>query len=138
VYRLDQTGLEPVLGEDGSAAVVAIRPGETVDLPDGLGTVTWDDLPRFIAVDLRADPSLPWLLCASIGAFVGIAVSLFGTRRRIWLHLTPGRGKAVGTLVAGAVLAPPHDLAAHRELKRVMAAVAGREAREDHDPHRED
>lgn len=138
VYRLDMTGLEPVLDDDGAAAVVAIRPGETVELPDGLGTVTWEDLPRFIAVDLRADPSLPWLLVAAIGAFVGIAVSLFGARRRIWIHLTPARGKAVGTLVSGAVLAPPHDSSANRELERVMAAIAGRDARDDIEPGSED
>jgi cytochrome c biogenesis protein len=138
VYRLDMTGLKPVLGEDGSAAVVAIRPGETVELPERLGTVTWEDLPRFIAVDLRADPSLPWLLVAAIGAFAGIAVSLFGSRRRIWLHLAPSRGKAVGTLVTGAVLAPPHDSAAARELERVMAAIAGRVALDKTEPGSED
>ena len=55
-----------------------------------------------------------------------------------WIHVTPSRGKAVGTLVAGAVLAPPHDSAAARELERVMAAIAGREARDANPPGSED
>lgn len=134
VYRLDMTRLEPVVDDSGEPVAVTIAPGETVELPDGLGTVTWVDLPRFIAVDLRADPSLPWLLAASAGAFVGIAISLFGSRRRLWLHLTPARGKGATTLVSGAVLAHAHDSAAARELERVMAAVAGREPRDEESP----
>lgn len=138
VYRLDMTELAPVLDEAGEPATLAIRPGETVDLPQGLGTITWESLPRFIAVDLRADPSLPWLLAASAGAFVGIAISLFGSRRRIWLHLTPGPGTSAVTLVSGAVLAPAHDSAASRELDRVMAAVAGRAPADGDDKASED
>src|SRR5690606_35583222 len=89
VYRLDMAQLSPVRGDDGQPLLIELRPGDTVTLPDGLGTITWDALPRFIAVDLRADPSLPWLLAASIGAFLGLALSLFGARRRVWIIATP-------------------------------------------------
>jgi cytochrome c biogenesis protein len=125
VYRLDMAQLSPVRGEDGQPLLIELRPGDTVTLPDGLGTITWDSLPRFIAVDLRADPSLPWLLAASIGAFLGLALSLFGARRRVWIIATPGAKRSESTLVHGAVLAPAHDQAALTELNRAMAAAAG-------------
>ena len=128
IYQLDESQLSPVRGDDGQPAVLVIRPGETVELPDGLGSVTWSATPRYIGVDLRADPSLPWLLLAAVGAFVGITVSLFGSRRRVWLLLTPVAGSGESTLVQGAVLAPAHDQSARRERDRAMAAVAGREA----------
>lgn len=124
VYQLDMTHLSPVRGEDGQPFLVVLRPGETVELPAGLGSITWNELPRFIAVDLRADPSLPWLLVASIGAFLGIALSLFGARRRVWILATPAGKRGESTLVHGAVLAPAHDQAAPRERDRAMAAAA--------------
>ena len=88
VYQLDETKLTQVLGDDGKPLVIDITPGQTVTLPDGLGTVTWDSLPRFVALDLRADPSLPWVLGTALAALLGIAVSLFAPRRRLWFVLT--------------------------------------------------
>lgn len=124
VYRLDMAQLSPVRGEDGQPLLIELRPGETVELPNGLGSITWDALPRFIAVDLRADPSLPWLLAASIGAFLGLALSLFGARRRVWVIATPASKRGESTLVHGAVLAPAHDQVATRERDRALAAAA--------------
>ena len=45
-----------------SPSTLVVRPGETVDLPDGLGTLTFEGLPRFVALDLRHDPALPLVL----------------------------------------------------------------------------
>ena len=41
-----------------SRSTLVVRPGETVDLPDGLGTLTFNGLPRYVALDLRHDPAL--------------------------------------------------------------------------------
>jgi len=142
VYTLDMTHLSPVRGEDGQPFPIRLTPGQSVELPDGLGTVTWNALPRYIAVDLRADPTLPWLLGTALAALGGLALSLFGVRRRVWVLLTPvGVGEVPRTLVEGATLAPPHDHAAPAELARALAAAgvgadAGAEAAElDERPH---
>ena len=128
VYRLDESQLSPVRGEDGEVAKLVIVPGQTVELPDGSGSVTWNDTYRYAAFDIRADPSLPYLLAFAIAALLGLSLSLFGARRRIWIIATPGGGEGPVTLVTGAALAPPHDLAkAKAELDRAMAAVTGKE-----------
>ncbi len=126
VYQLDESQLSPVRGDDGLPLVVDLRPGDTITLPDGLGTVTWDSLPRFVALDLRADPSLPWILGTSLASLLGIGISLFAPRRRLWLILTPGDEEH--TLVEAAALAPPHDEAATRALASALAVASGKPA----------
>lgn len=136
VYKLDMTHLSPVRGADGQPYLIELRPGGSVELPDGLGTLTWESLPRFVALDLRADPSLPWLLTAALLALGGLSLSLFGSRRRVWVLLTPvtadaaagTRVKAPRTLVEGATLAPPHDHAAQGERARALAAAQNTES----------
>ncbi|WP_430867797.1 cytochrome c biogenesis protein ResB [Demequina aurantiaca] len=123
VYLLDESELSPVRGDDGDPVVFALALGQTATLPDGLGTLSFDELPRFAAMDLRADPSLPWLLAASISMLLGLAVSLFATRRRIWLVATMDTRT---TVVRGAALAPTHDGGVEAALDRALAATSGR------------
>lgn len=135
VYELDESQLSPVRGDDDQPLLVAMTPGQTIELPDGLGTITWEGLPRFAAFDLRRDPSLPWLLAASIGALAGLAMSLFGTRRRLWL-VAPATSPADGatTVVTAAAWAPAHDAGAADELDRILTAAHLTPATNDHPP----
>ena len=137
VYELDTTAMTQVLDDDGDPVTVFVEPGRTVELPDGLGTVTWQGLPRFVALDLRHDPALPFVLASAIAALLGLALSLFTPRRRVWLRLTEADGavdagtaapRAGRTLVDAAALARGDDVGLDEELARVMAAVraAGR------------
>ena len=139
VYKLDETRLSPVR-VDGAVlpALFTITPGETVELPDGLGSVTWNGTPRYAAFDIRADPSLPFLLFFAICALSGLTLSLFGARRRIWIIATVSGDDAAGSLsagtvlVTGAALAPPHDTAkAKAELERAMAAAKHNDKQEE-------
>jgi cytochrome c biogenesis protein len=128
VYQLDETNLTQVTEADGTPLTLYVRPGETVDLPDGLGTLTFDSLPRFVALDLRHDPSLGWVLTFALLAFAGLALSLFVPRRRVWLRLTPDIAGRTGdqgpgsgrTEVTAAALARGDDVGLQAELDRVM------------------
>lgn len=124
VYRLDQSQLSPVRGDDGQPALMRVALGETVDIPGGLGTVTFESMPRFVALDLRADPSLSYLLVAAILTLVGLATSLFATRRKIWVVAREQDGTTVVT-VAG--LAPAHDSGIEAARERALIAAVGRE-----------
>ena len=127
VYQLDESGLTQAVTDDGRPLTLYVRPGETVDLPDGLGTLTFDALPRFVALDLRHDPSLAWVLTFALLAFAGLAASLFVPRRRVWLRLTaadaaegdegPGSGR---TVVTAAALARGDDVGLQAELDRAV------------------
>ncbi|WP_308121902.1 cytochrome c biogenesis protein ResB [Actinotalea ferrariae] len=147
VYELDTDAMTQATEDDGTAVTLFVEPGQTVELPDGLGTITWEGLPRFVALDLRHDPALPWILACAIGCLVGLAVSLFTPRRRVWLRITPAAEGAEGrdatdggeaaaargadgsgtrrTVVAGAALARGDDVGLADELARVMDQVRG-------------
>ncbi len=127
VYTLDETGLTQATDDEGAPVTVYIRPGETVDLPDGLGTLTFDALPRFVALDLRHDPSLAYVLTFALVALAGLAGSLFIPRRRVWVRARPvpvaeqDEGPGAGrTVVTAAALARGDDVGLQAELDRVM------------------
>ena len=120
VYELDVARMEQVTDADGMPATVVVEPGQTVELPDGLGTLTWDGLPRFAALDLRHDPALGAVLASAIAALLGLSVSLFTPRRRIWVRAVDHGGR---TVVAFAALARGDDLGLPGELARVTDAV---------------
>ena len=120
VYELDVDRMEQVTGADGAPVTLVVEPGQTVDLPDGLGSLTWDGLPRFAALDLRHDPALGAVLASSVAALLGLTVSLFTPRRRIWVRAADHGGR---TVVAFAALARGDDLGLPGELARVTEAV---------------
>lgn len=88
VYRLETENLEKVTATEANPDPILLTLGSTVDLPDGLGTVEFSDIPRFAAFDLRYDPTLVYLLISSLAMLLGLALSLFTPRRRVWVRAT--------------------------------------------------
>jgi cytochrome c biogenesis protein len=128
VYRLDTATLTPSVDESGERVKVLVRPGETVDLPDGLGTVTvGETVPRYVALDLRHDPSLAWVLTFALLALVGLGVSLFTPRRRVWVRAWQD-GDVTHVELAG--LARGDDAGLQGEVDRALGAVPGLDADE--------
>ena len=126
VYQLDVAGLEQAVDADGREVTLYLRPGETVALPDGLGELTYEGTPRFVALDLRHDPTLLFVLVFALVALTGLALSLFAPRRRIWLRAVPGVDGR--TVVTAAALARGDDIGLRGELDAVVAEVAGADA----------
>ncbi|WP_402462170.1 cytochrome c biogenesis protein ResB [Isoptericola aurantiacus] len=124
VYRLDTANLTPSLDDDGERVKLLLEPGDTVELPDGLGTVSLagGDVPRFVALDLRHDPSLTWVLTFALLAVVGLTGSLFLPRRRVWVRSWTSDGV---THVEVAGLARGDDAGLDGEVDRALAAVPG-------------
>lgn len=120
VYRLETEGMTEVLGDDGEPVILALSPGQTVDLPDGLGTITFGELPRYAALDLRHDPSLGWLLWSSVAAMLGLTASLFTPRRRVWVRTREEDGV---TVVEAAALARGEDAGLASELDSILKEV---------------
>jgi cytochrome c biogenesis protein len=121
VYKLDTSHLKQVMGADGQAVSLKVQPGETVDLPNGLGTLTFKALPRYVALDLRYDPALTEVLVFALLALAGLATSLFTPRRRVWLRA--GVAADGRTVVTAAALARGDDIGLQPELDRVLAVV---------------
>jgi cytochrome c biogenesis protein len=126
VYTLDDARMKQSVGADGTPVTLRIRPGETVQLPDGLGTLEFRALPRFVALDLRYDPALAFVLTFALAALAGLATSLFTPRRRVWVRATPDPADPRRTLVTAAALARGDDIALPTEIDRVLAGLPDR------------
>jgi cytochrome c biogenesis protein len=84
-YALNTDELTQIAGPKADAAALELTQGQTVALPDGLGTVTFDGLKRFVSVEFHHDPTELWVLAFALLILGGLLVSLFVTRRRMWI-----------------------------------------------------
>lgn len=116
-YSLDTDDLVKRTGTGTDADPVILGLGQTATLPDGLGTITFDDLRRFIGVDISHDPTRVPILVFSILAVVGIFLGLFVPRRRIWAREVADESGRIEL----AALARGDD----PELPKVLRQVAG-------------
>jgi cytochrome c biogenesis protein len=107
-------------GADGTPTTVVVPLGKTVDLPGGLGTLSFESLPRYVAFDMRYDPALGWILAFALTALAGLGTSLFVPRRRVWLRVSSVDGR---TLVGVAALARSEDVGLADEVARVLEAI---------------
>ncbi|MFC3690538.1 cytochrome c biogenesis protein ResB [Aquipuribacter hungaricus] len=125
VYRLDTTDMEQ-LSEGGQPLTRALRPGETMTLPDGLGSVTFDGVARFVNLQIAYDPGKEVSLAAAIMLLVGLTMSLTIPRRRVWVRVHPTDACTTGVEVAAYSLTrqdPPTELL--RQLLQVSGADTG-------------
>jgi cytochrome c biogenesis protein len=95
-YALDIDGMTQIAGGDSGVAALELTEGETVDLPDGLGTIEFEGLRRFISVDVHHDPTPGWALLFAVLILGGLLVSLFVPRRRMWVKAVAGRLEYAG------------------------------------------
>ncbi len=114
VYQLDSSAMEQLGRED-------LAVGETWELPDGRGSITFDGLAEFANVQVTYDPGRWLVLLAAVAAMIGISLSLLVRRRRVWVRATrDGQGR---TLVEVAGLAQTEWAALAQEVDAVAAAL---------------
>lgn len=114
VYALDPTGMTQLTGGKTGVDSLELMPGETVELPGGRGTVTFENadpdaadgdyshsVKRFASFDIHHDPSQGWVLLFAILILGGLLVSLFVPRRRMWVKAAQRPGGAVVLEYAG-------------------------------------
>jgi cytochrome c biogenesis protein len=88
VFSLATHGLKQVAGGKSGTKAITLELGETVALPNELGTVSWDGLKRFASLDIDYNPMQVWVLIFAILAFLGLTVSLLTPRRRVFVRKT--------------------------------------------------
>jgi cytochrome c biogenesis protein len=106
VYALDTSGMTQLTGRTTGTASIELVPGQTADLPAGLGTITFDDaspqpstdssqsVKRFVSLSIHHDASGPWVLGFAALALVSLMLALFVPRRRMWV-----KARADGTVL---------------------------------------
>lgn len=100
VYALD-TSKANMMSPDESGKAFNLRLGETVELPDGLGSISFDDVQQWNRVQISKSPGKEWALLGVSLALVGLLGSLFIRPRRVWVRARRADG---GTLVEIAAL----------------------------------
>ena len=100
VYALDTADLTEIAGRNADTASLQLKPGETAQLPGGVGSVTFENaspdaeaddfsesVSRFASLDFHRDPSQGWVLAFAILVLAGLLTSLFIPRRRVWVKV---------------------------------------------------
>jgi cytochrome c biogenesis protein len=100
VYVLDTTGMTKLTGRSTDVESIELVPGQTAQLPNGLGSVTFDDespagatdasksVKRFASLQIHRDESGVWVLGFALLALGGLMIALFVPRRRVWVKAT--------------------------------------------------
>lgn len=100
VFELNTDGLEKLNGRTTDEKSIELQPGETANLPDGLGTVTFENVSpkgakdtlqsvkRYVSLQIHHDASAPWVLAFALLALGGLGLALFVPRRRMWVKAT--------------------------------------------------
>ena len=69
---------------------------------EGLGTITFDGVKRFVSLDVHNDPAQGWVLAFSLISLSSLLLALFIPRRRMWVAVTP-TAKTGSTVVVAAL-----------------------------------
>ena len=102
VYALDTDTLTQQTGGTTDIDSIELRPGQSAELPNGLGTVSFVDddpatsaagdfsqsVPRFASFDIHHDPTQIWLISFSVLVLFGLFTGLLVPRRRVWVKAT--------------------------------------------------
>lgn len=86
VYQLDTTNLTQLNGRDTPAGGIVLGANQTYDLPEGKGSITFDGLKRYVALDIVYDPGKIGALISTSLALTGLIATLVIGRRRVWVR----------------------------------------------------
>ena len=113
VYSLDADDMTEMTDSSGNPLVIQLAEGETQKLPNG-GSVTFDGVKKYIAVDISQDPTQALMLTSAILILLGLGLSLFIPRRRVWVRIKDGNAEV-------AALARGEDPMVERAVKDLVA-----------------
>ncbi|MYT72051.1 MULTISPECIES: cytochrome c biogenesis protein ResB [unclassified Streptomyces] len=91
VYQLDTTNMKQFKDSKGALLKKRLLPGESMKLPNGAGSVTFEKgVKEWATFEVAKQPGTDWALIGAIGAIAGLVGSLFIQRRRVWVRATTG------------------------------------------------
>lgn len=101
VYQLNKKKLKEFKDTDGELFKKQLKIGETMTLPNGAGTVTFDGVKEWAGFQIARQPASGWALGGSLAAMFGLAGSLFIQRRRVWVRAVKGADGVTVVEMAG-------------------------------------
>lgn len=119
VFKLDTSGLTQ-FQERGQPFIRALSIGETMTLPRGAGSLTFDGVARFANFQIAYDPGKEISLAALVLLLTGLMASLAIRQRRVWARVRP---TGTGTTIEIAGLTRRHESALEADLRRLGQAL---------------
>ena len=120
VYSLQKKDLKPLRNAEGKPLRIDLAMGRSAALPDGLGTVTFDGLSRYVKLQVSHTPGQLVALGGVVLALIGLLASLFIRPRRIWVRTRTEGGRTL-VEVAGLDRSAGGDLSG--EIEGLVAAL---------------
>src|SRR5699024_11925671 len=118
VYQLQTSKMEE-LGESRAMEV-----GDTWELPEGSGSITFTGFSDYISLQTNRDGSRPFALGAAVVAVAGLLLTLFVRPRRVWVRVEEGEdGRSRVVLAALSKTAVADD---HQELHAPATRLTAR------------
>jgi cytochrome c biogenesis protein len=124
VYRLDDEDLTQLRADDGDVLRIGLAPGDTAELPDGLGSITFDGVSRFANFQVAHDPGRWPALLGAVLAIGGLMGSLFVRRRRVWVRAVAAEGSGRTVVELGALARTEWD-GLEDEVDELSATIVG-------------
>jgi cytochrome c biogenesis protein len=129
VYRLDTDKLTLIRKADGQPLAESLTVGQTMTLPGGLGSLTFDGYREWVVFQMAHDPGKGLSLAGAGLALAGVLLSLFVRPRRVWVRADVSDGGRtvvrVGALARSD--APSRSPGAEDDVERVVAAIRSAE-----------
>ncbi|GGY40453.1 cytochrome c biogenesis protein ResB [Streptomyces tanashiensis] len=102
VYQLDKSKMTQFTDASGNKLAQRMLPGETMTLPDGAGSITFEkDVKEWASFQISQQPGNGLALAGAIAAIAGLTGSLFIQRRRVWVRAVRGEDGATVVEMAG-------------------------------------
>jgi cytochrome c biogenesis protein len=118
VYRLYASRMDDI----GTSEV--LRPGDTWELADGTGTVTFEGYQQYVTLQVTSDPGRVGALLAAAVAVAGLLATLLVRPRRYWVRVRTGEDGRSAVEVAG--LDKTGNDAADEEFHRITVRLKRR------------
>ncbi|MGR4853175.1 cytochrome c biogenesis protein ResB [Streptomyces sp. LARHCF252] len=102
VYQMDKTNMKEFKDSKGKLFKRLLRPGDSMTLPNGAGSVTFGTtVKEWAGFQVVQEPGGGWALTGAVAAIGGLAASLFIQRRRVWVRAVRGADGVTVVEMAG-------------------------------------
>lgn len=89
VYALETDAMTQIAGGDTGVEALTLGLGQSIDIPGGLGTITFEDVRRYGVIEVHVDHTQTPVLWITVVLFLSLLGSLLIPRRRMWVKATP-------------------------------------------------
>jgi cytochrome c biogenesis protein len=123
VYTLSTQKMTQLKNATGQPLRLLLKPGQTILLPGGRGSITFDTVQRWAGLSIRYDPGKLLALIGAVAALAGLIASLMIRRRRVFVRVRP---KGQRTVVSIGGLAKGEDPGLAATIDSLLATIAAR------------